>query len=65
LDAGGLTIREIADQLGHERISLTQDIYFGRHAAPSKAADLLGRIGGVQDAQDEKKGGQKVGSPRG
>ncbi|MDQ1292652.1 MAG: Site-specific integrase [Actinomycetota bacterium] len=57
LDAGGLTVREIADQLGHKRISVTQDTYFGRRAAPSRAADVLGRIGGSQDTQEEKKGG--------
>jgi integrase len=29
LDEGGLTVREIADQLGHRRVSITQDTYFG------------------------------------
>jgi hypothetical protein len=36
LDESGLTVREIADQLGHTRVSVTQDTYFGRHqAAPT------------------------------
>jgi integrase len=26
----GLTAREVADQLGHEKVSMTQDVYFGR-----------------------------------
>ena len=38
LDASGLTVREIADQLGHRRVSVTQDTYFGRHEASPKAA---------------------------
>jgi integrase len=36
LDEGGLTTREIADQLSHKRISMTQDVYFGRQAASPK-----------------------------
>ena len=32
LDAGGLSARIIADQLGHSRISMTQDVYLGRRA---------------------------------
>jgi integrase len=30
LNDGGLTVREVADQLGHSRVSLTQHVYFGR-----------------------------------
>src|SRR5919112_3003948 len=46
LDEGGLPVREIADQLGHRRVSITQDTYFGRrHATPKVAAvlDVIGR----------------------
>jgi integrase len=31
LDDGGLSARVVADQLGHARISMTQDVYMGRH----------------------------------
>ena len=46
LDDGGLTVREIADQLGHPRVSMTQDAYFGRHQGSPKVADALDVIGG-------------------
>jgi integrase len=45
LSDGGLTVREIADQLGHRRISVTQDTYFGRQAASPKVAAVLAAIG--------------------
>jgi integrase len=45
LDDGGLTVREIADQLGHRRVSVTQDTYFGRHQGSPKVADALDVIG--------------------
>lgn len=32
LDGSGASARMIADQLGHARISMTQDVYLGRHA---------------------------------
>ena len=40
LDRGGLTAREIADQLGHANPSMTQDRYLGR-AVASKASAVL------------------------
>lgn len=46
LDEAGLTAREIADQLGHARPSMTQDVYLGRKATNSRAAAVL------QDAFD-------------
>ncbi|PXY34986.1 hypothetical protein BAY59_05800 [Prauserella coralliicola] len=45
LDDAGLTVREIADQLGHKRVSMTQDTYFGRKQASPKVAKLLSVIG--------------------
>ncbi|MGH3549339.1 MAG: tyrosine-type recombinase/integrase, partial [Pseudonocardiaceae bacterium] len=30
LDRAGLSAREIADYLGHERVSMTQDVYMSR-----------------------------------
>jgi hypothetical protein len=41
LDAGGLSARLIADQLGHARISMTQDVYLGRRAANTASATAL------------------------
>ncbi len=44
LNDGGLTVREIADQLGHKRVSETQDTYFGRAQPSPQVATLLGVI---------------------
>ena len=41
LDAGGLTAREIADQLGHARPSITMDRYMGRKVASDRGATVL------------------------
>ena len=41
LDAAGLSARVIADQLGHSRISMTQDVYLGRRAVDVSAAAAL------------------------
>ena len=45
LDEGGLTVREIADQLGHANVSMTQNVYFGRRQATKRAAEALDVIG--------------------
>lgn len=41
LDTAGLTARQIADQLGHSRPSLTQDVYMARKVTDSRAALAL------------------------
>lgn len=41
LDEAGLSAREIADQLGHAKVSMTQDTYLGRHAVGEAAANAL------------------------
>jgi integrase len=41
LDDAGLSARQIADQLGHARPSLTQDVYMGRKVVTKQAANLL------------------------
>jgi integrase len=41
LDEAGLSARLIADQLGHARPSMTQDVYMGRKAVDSRAAEAL------------------------
>jgi integrase len=41
LDQAGLSAREIADQLGHARPSMSLDVYMGRGMASERAADVL------------------------
>jgi transcriptional regulator with XRE-family HTH domain len=41
LDRAGHTARQIADQLGQAKVSITQDIYLGRQAANPTAAQAL------------------------
>lgn len=50
LDAGGFSARVIADQLGHARISMTQDVYMGRRAVDEAVATALE---GMIEAGDE------------
>jgi integrase len=42
MDEAGLTAREIADQLGHAKPSMTQDVYMGRKVVTARAAEVLG-----------------------
>lgn len=53
LKKAGLDDIDISNQLGHKRISMTQDTYFGRGEASPKAAELLNRI---DEGGDEKCG---------
>jgi len=41
LDEAGLSARQIADHLGHQRPSITQDVYMGRRGVTSAAAHVL------------------------
>lgn len=41
LDEAGLSSRSVADQLGHARPSMTQDVYLGRRVADGRAALAL------------------------
>jgi integrase len=43
LDRAGLSARQIADQLGHAKVSMTQDSYMGRRAGGREAANALDR----------------------
>ncbi len=54
LDEAGLSARQVADQLGHARISITQDVYLGRRLASRRAAEALERA--FTDSEDEKDG---------
>ena len=44
MDTAGLSARAAADQLGHAKVSMTQDHYYGRHVARTGAADVLARV---------------------
>lgn len=44
LDDAGLSAREIADQLGHSKVSTTQDVYMGRRMPSTRAAAALDAI---------------------
>ena len=44
LDSSGASARMIADQLGHARISMTQDVYMGRQAVSPELAAALERL---------------------
>ncbi len=41
LDGSGITARMIADQLGHSRVSMTQDVYLGRGAVDPRVVQAL------------------------
>jgi len=47
LDAQGLSARTIADQLGHARISMTQDVCMGRRTVDESAAVALELVAGA------------------
>lgn len=44
MDEAGLSARSAADQLGHAKPSLTQDVYFGRKMLATGAAEVLERL---------------------
>ena len=41
LDGSGVTARIIADQLGHSRVSMTQDVYLGRRSVDPRVVTAL------------------------
>lgn len=49
MDHGGLSARTIADQLGHSRIFMTQDVYMGRSAVDGRASLALEELIRRQD----------------
>ena len=54
LDQQGLSARTIADQLGHSRISMTQDVYMGRRVVDEAAAVALEGISQVRAGGDDE-----------
>lgn len=59
LDEAALSARLVADQLGHARPSMTQDIYMGRRAIDSQAAEAL-EAALRQMLPEAQKGGKSV-----
>lgn len=51
LDSSGASARMIADQLGHSRISMTQDVYMGRRAVDPAAASALGDLAALPHSE--------------
>lgn len=47
MDEAGMTAREIADQLGHARVSMTMDVYMGRKAVGGAGAAALEEVWGT------------------
>ena len=60
LDDAGRSAREIADQLGHARPSMTQDVYMGRRSRNPGAARAL--EGALDEGEPPKMGGEMGGS---
>ncbi|MHA6795733.1 hypothetical protein ACVGVM_19785 [Pseudonocardia bannensis] len=60
VDAAGLTARQAADQLGHTKMSMPQDNYFGRKIVRAGAAQMLERF--AETPTGERKSGGKPGA---
>jgi len=62
LDDNGVPVRQISDQLGHARVSMTQDYYLGRGLADRRAADVLEHLfdpaDGAQSEDGDKDGAE-------
>lgn len=58
LDGSSSSARLIADQLGHSRISMTQDVYMGRRAVDTAVADALGAMNPTGKDEPEQDGPQ-------
>ncbi|MGN7799716.1 site-specific integrase [Leifsonia sp. 22587] len=48
LDQAGMTAREIAEYLGHENPSLTQDVYMAKNTGGARAAAALNKVVGAK-----------------
>jgi hypothetical protein len=56
MDHAGLTARAAADQLGHAKVSMTTDHYFGPRVAATGAAKVLEPLDQPESAGTEKHG---------
>ncbi|SDP82749.1 tyrosine-type recombinase/integrase [Lentzea jiangxiensis] len=65
LDEAGLSARLVADQLGHARPSMTQDVYFARKVVDKRTADALESAFGTpkRDADEGEEDQVKDGPP--
>ncbi|TCN41020.1 site-specific recombinase XerD [Kribbella orskensis] len=63
LDDAGQSARQIADHLGHSRVSMTQDGYLGRKIRNPQVVEAMDAVFGkaVEGQPDSEKGGKGVG----
>ncbi len=54
LDDAGVSTRRISDQLGHSKVSMTQDRYLGRKLTDRRTAEALEDLLGLEGRGDEK-----------
>ena len=54
LDDGDVSIRKISDQLGHSRVSMTQDRYLGRKLTDRQTAEVLEKLLGYDEPGAQK-----------
>lgn len=54
LDDGEVSTRRISDQLGHSKVSMTQDRYLGRKLTDRQTADVLEKFMGSDSTGTEK-----------
>jgi integrase len=55
LDDAGQSARMVADQLGHARVSMTQDVYMGRKAVGGAAAEVMQRFSSGDEPGGERR----------
>lgn len=58
LDSKGASARMIADQLGHSRVSMTQDVYMGRRAVSPELAAALESLDDHQQPRPRRRDGK-------
>ncbi|HEY6797995.1 MAG TPA: site-specific integrase, partial [Kineosporiaceae bacterium] len=63
MDKAGLSAREAADQLGHAKVSMTTDRYYGRRTRSTGAAKVLEALDRrpSDDPDDDEEGPEKCG----
>ena len=60
MDKAGLAARAAADQLGHAKVSMTTDHYFGRGARATGAAQVLEALDQRPDDPQAQPGKRKT-----
>ena len=63
MDEAGLTARAAADQLGHSKVSMTTDHYFGRRKRTTAAARVLEALDPPADTKSVGKGWDSTRAP--